>query len=55
MKEKVRQAMVILLEASGGLDISKPEYYKRQEFVVLPLKYYEQVCALLYEALEDEK
>ena len=47
--DTAEKARTILLEASAGLALDKPEYYERQEFVAIPLKHFERVCDLLSE------
>ena len=50
--KRIQHARTILVEASEGLDMDKPEYYVRQEFVVIPAKYFERVCDLLLEEID---
>lgn len=53
--DKVKEARLILVEASAGLARDKPEYYDHQEFVVIPLKYFERVCDLLLKAIDEKE
>ena len=55
--EVIRAMVSILSESSAGLDISHPEYYERQKFVVLPAKYFLDVITrgqVVMKGWEDE-
>uniref|UniRef100_A0A6M3LHQ4 Uncharacterized protein n=1 Tax=viral metagenome TaxID=1070528 RepID=A0A6M3LHQ4_9ZZZZ len=43
----IKEILRILEDAMAGLAIDHPEYYEKQEFVVMPLKYLQSLKKLL--------